>query len=57
MREMCLHSLGDQKGQGSQAQEPLCPFVCGFFSLGLEERGRAESIHSGIVGEPLGEEN
>lgn len=54
---MCPHSLEDQKGQGSKAQEPLCPFVYGFYSLGLEERGRAESIHSGIVGEPLGEEN
>lgn len=54
---MCPHSLEDQKGQGSKAQERLCPFVYGFYSLGLEERGRAESIHSGIVGEPLGEEN
>lgn len=28
------------RGTGSEAQESLCPFVYGFFSLGLEERGR-----------------
>lgn len=49
---MCLHSLGDPKGQGSRAQEPLCPFVYGFFSLGLEARGRGRE-HT-LLGSHLG---
>lgn len=51
---MCLHSLGDQKGQGSKAQEPLCPFVYGFFSLGLEERGGQRAYTLGLLGSRLG---
>lgn len=31
---------GGLKGAGSEAQESPCPFVYGFPSLGLEERGR-----------------